>query len=235
MFLARAAKPLLVLSRRLTIRYRDNATVCNYRHTLVRTRPKLALCRSNAICHCSPARSQRFAQPVGRILRCLVLNFGIELCTNQYRYEREPKPHHQADARSERAIRFVVICEIRQIPREQGRSNNPKQGCHYRSHTEPAPLSFFPARSEAVQQREPNHNYQHNRGPPKKRKRPLHRLFQSQPGKHEREDNDPATAAASGAGGTRKTASEFAAGTGIGFLLISIITFPGLSVGSDRS
>src|SRR4051812_41972942 len=118
--------------------------------------------RSDRVRHRRPALAER---PLGAgrgVAGGLMLDLGIELGTDQDDDGGDPHPHHHAYGGAQRAISRIVVREVRQVPRQQGRACKPRERGYYASHRKPFPARVFPARTETIEhgQTEDHHKEQ---------------------------------------------------------------------------
>src|SRR4051812_37444775 len=95
----------------------------------------------------------------------LVLDFRVEFGPEQHHDGRHPHPDHQTDGCAKRSIGGVVIRVIRKIKRQQRGASEPGYRCEHAADADPAPLRRGAARSEAVQQSEPQQHQDDQGGP----------------------------------------------------------------------
>src|SRR5207248_9828931 len=80
---------------------------------------------ADAVGHCRATLTHRLTRPGGGIACRLMLHFRVDLRPDQDHDRGNPEPGHKADDRAERAVGFVVVPEIRRVPREQSRRGEP--------------------------------------------------------------------------------------------------------------
>lgn len=135
--------------------------------SLARVRSGL-FCLPDCTSHFGAADTQRLLAIDCRIAHRLMFDLGIQLCTQQNNDRGNPHPHHDSDGRAERAIRFVVIGEAREIPGQQQRNDEPSDRSENTSEADPLPAGLAAARAVALEDRQPGNDQNKQDWPPGK-------------------------------------------------------------------
>ena len=93
-----------------------------------------------------------------RVAGSLMLDLGIELRTEQDHDRGNPHPHHHPDSRAKRAVRYIIVGEAGEIPRQQRGAAKPRDCCEHAANADPLPARLATARGEAVDKRETDYD-----------------------------------------------------------------------------
>ena len=84
----------------------------------------------------------------------MALELGVDLPAEQHGERGEVQPQHHHDDCTERAVRLVVLAEVRGVDRERDRADRPEDRCDERSRRRPAPTRLGTIGRVAIHERQ---------------------------------------------------------------------------------